>query len=168
MMKFAAALSLLAVPLVSASNYPRIPRELPSGTSRIAVDDTGDLIAYDDAGTNLGVLPPSSDTPAIKRQVGSCVALSADDAQKRECNITDQALQMTYLLLIVPGWETLKSTAQSNWGDGGWNIVTNPEEYRDYPANLCVSPDTVRLTQSGKCIPFTGFYSDSWSQILTV
>jgi hypothetical protein len=29
---------------------------------------------------------------------------------------------------LVPGWAKLEQYAKDTWGDGGWNIVTNPSD----------------------------------------
>jgi len=46
----------------------------------------------------------------------------------------------------MPGWSKLEQYAKSTWGDGGWNIVTNPSDYQDSPANACVDASVVQLT----------------------
>lgn len=40
--------------------------------------------------------------------------------------------------MIVPGWNTLKSTAEKNWGKGSYNVVTNDKDVRTYPISFAV------------------------------
>ncbi|KAJ7199988.1 hypothetical protein GGX14DRAFT_400996 [Mycena pura] len=37
----------------------------------------------------------------------------------------------------VPGWPTIKSTAESNWGTGAYNVVANDPDETDYPSYNC-------------------------------
>ncbi|KAJ7255677.1 hypothetical protein C8J57DRAFT_1345406 [Mycena rebaudengoi] len=37
----------------------------------------------------------------------------------------------------IPGWPTLKSTAEQNWGTGLYNIVTNDPDFMEQPATQC-------------------------------
>jgi hypothetical protein len=61
----------------------------------------------------------------------SCNALSVDDAKK------------------LPGWSKIEAYAKSTWGDGSYNLATNPKEYPDSPANACVDTAKVQLAAKG-------------------
>jgi hypothetical protein len=72
--------------VISEPRFPPIPRDLPEGTKRLAVDDSnGDIIAYSAAGVKLGVVPAanSSRQTAERRDDKSgdnpCKALSTDE-----------------------------------------------------------------------------------------
>ncbi|KAJ7830448.1 hypothetical protein B0H14DRAFT_2807555 [Mycena olivaceomarginata] len=49
----------------------------------------------------------------------------------------------------LPGWNTLKTTAETNWGTGSYNVVTNDKNYPDSPAQSCVSTDVVLIVPDG-------------------
>ncbi|KAK0189360.1 hypothetical protein F5146DRAFT_623785 [Armillaria mellea] len=49
----------------------------------------------------------------------------------------------------IPGWNTIVQYANSNWGPGSRNIVTNPADYYDQPAQVCITDDIVQLSYSG-------------------
>jgi hypothetical protein len=69
----------------------------------------------------------------------------------------------------VPGWAKLEQYAKDTWGDGGWNIVTNPsdvslisncqssglefltgvKQFPDVAANACVDDTTYTITPKG-------------------
>lgn len=73
-------------PLVSAAPFD-FPRDIPSGASRLALDEKkGTVIAYDASGKSLGTFPipkGNSTAPPAKRDgTGSCTELSLDDAKK--------------------------------------------------------------------------------------
>ncbi|KAJ7728133.1 hypothetical protein DFH07DRAFT_1066426 [Mycena maculata] len=111
MSPIASSLLPLLVPLlVSAApsfTYPSHIVGLSRDATHLALDEqTRELIAFSGNGTNLGRFALGSDLP--RRQTkGSCATLSASDVQ------------------TLPGWATLKSTAQTNWGSGSYNVVTN-------------------------------------------
>lgn len=50
----------------------------------------------------------------------------------------------------LPGWGKLEQYAKDTYGEGGVNIVTNPSEYSDRPANACVNVAKVQVQWSGK------------------
>ncbi|KAJ7870879.1 hypothetical protein B0H13DRAFT_1895997 [Mycena leptocephala] len=56
---------------------------------------------------------------AMPAAASGCNELSADQAQ------------------TIPGWATLKSTAEKNWGTGKYYVKTNEEDYPDQPATNC-------------------------------
>ncbi|KAJ6492651.1 hypothetical protein DFH09DRAFT_1053300 [Mycena vulgaris] len=123
---------VLAAP--STSFYPRSIRGLPADASHLALDeDTGELIAFNPSGEALGRFTsgPRSEADVFRRVAGACVDMSSDDVQK------------------LPGWNALKAVAETNWGTGSYNVVTNDRDYSDYPAQSCVSTDVVRITPDG-------------------
>lgn len=120
MARFSLALVTSALALL-ASGTPMLRRlaAIPREASKLAVDDlTKRVIAYDARDNYLGFMERDALAVPYKRD-GSCSALSADEAQK------------------LPGWDTLKATAQSNWGKGSWHIVTNDDDYPTEPASVC-------------------------------
>lgn len=121
---------------VAISDYPIIPRELPSETSLLAVNDTtGDLIAYSSSGQYLGVVPPSNGTLVSRGKSNTCQALTKDDLKKRKPILCpNQTMSDTYRPIIVPGWQKLEDTAKKNWGKKSYNLVTNPDEVRYSPS----------------------------------
>jgi hypothetical protein len=81
---------------------------IPSHATHLAYDeDTHEVIAFSSNGTHLGRF--ALDQGQERRTTGSCVDMSADDVQR------------------IPGWGTLESTAQQNWGSGSYNLVTNDQ-----------------------------------------
>ncbi|XP_006455941.1 hypothetical protein AGABI2DRAFT_121855 [Agaricus bisporus var. bisporus H97] len=66
-----------------------------------------------------------------RADASKCAALSIEDAKK------------------MPGWAKLEKYAKDTWGDGDWNIVTNPEDFLDRPANACVDDSTTTVTPKG-------------------
>ncbi|KAJ7717916.1 hypothetical protein DFH07DRAFT_785056 [Mycena maculata] len=127
---------LLAAPLLVSAvptfDYPRNIAGLPRDANHLALDEeTHELIAFRRDGTNLGRFTLGSDLPRRQAATGSCATMSSSDVQ------------------TLPGWNTLKSTAESNWGKGSYNVVTNDKDYPNQPAQSCVSTDTVPITPSG-------------------
>ncbi|TRM68482.1 hypothetical protein BD626DRAFT_626775 [Schizophyllum amplum] len=120
MARFSFIFASLAVALLAGAT-PMPERRLatiPREARKLAMDElTKRVIAFDAAGNNLGFVERSDFAP-VKR-AGSCSALSADDAQK------------------LPGWGTLESQANDNWGDGSRKIVTNDEDFPTQPAQMC-------------------------------
>jgi len=125
---------LVAPLLVSAA--PSLPTHiagLPRDATHLALDEQRrEIIAFSRRGENLGRFAFADDPFGVsKRATGSCSDMSSDDVQK------------------LPGWNTLKSTAEKNWGTGSYNVVTNDKDYPDSPAQNCVSTDTVNLIPDG-------------------
>ncbi|KAJ6613693.1 hypothetical protein B0H10DRAFT_1805077 [Mycena sp. CBHHK59/15] len=121
---------LLAVAAPSPSfSYPSHIAGLPRDTTHVGLDETTrELVAYARNGTNLGRFAlPEPDTVSA-RATGSCADMSSSDVQ------------------TLPGWNTLKSTAEKNWGTGSYNVVTNDKDYPNQPAQSCVSTDAVGIT----------------------
>ncbi|KAJ3563530.1 hypothetical protein NP233_g8884 [Leucocoprinus birnbaumii] len=80
-----------------------------------------------------------SDTDALRMKnvrrddSGSrCSVLSLDDAKK------------------MPGFSKIEQYATDTWGDGSRNIVVNPEDFPDAPANACVDSTPTKLDISGE------------------
>ncbi|KAJ7717910.1 hypothetical protein DFH07DRAFT_338757 [Mycena maculata] len=127
---------LLVLPLlVSAApsfTYPSNIAGLPRDATHLALDEQSrELIAFSGNGTHLGRFSMEARSELPKRDTGSCATMSSTDVQ------------------TLPGWNTLKSTAESNWGTGSYNVVTNDKDYVNQPAQSCVSTDTVQITPSG-------------------
>ncbi|KAJ7604301.1 hypothetical protein DFH06DRAFT_1487715 [Mycena polygramma] len=104
---------------------------LPTNTTHLALDDeTGEVIAFDRGGEQFGrfpLAPRATDSPPV----GACADMSSDDVQK------------------LPGWNTLKTTAEKNWGTGSYKVVTNDKSFPDQPAQSCVSTDVVAIVPDG-------------------
>ncbi|KAJ7779809.1 hypothetical protein B0H16DRAFT_726286 [Mycena metata] len=103
---------------------------IPQHATHLAYDeDTHEVIAFSSNRTNLGrfVL----DQGLGRRTTGSCVDMSADDVKK------------------IPGWGTLESTAQQNWGSGSYNLVTNDQNFPDQPAQVCADTSIVPIAVDG-------------------
>ncbi|KAK0483021.1 hypothetical protein EDD18DRAFT_1362280 [Armillaria luteobubalina] len=66
-----------------------------------------------------------------RRDASQCAQLSVVEAQ------------------TIPGWDSIVQYANSNWGSGSRNIVTNPTDYVDRPAQVCITDDVVQLSYSG-------------------
>ncbi|EEB89937.1 hypothetical protein MPER_11916 [Moniliophthora perniciosa FA553] len=120
---------------VFAIPFSRVVELLPGEVGRIAIDeDAGQYLAFNNDGTLAGTFPmgEGSAPQPVRRAAGTCVALSVDEVEN------------------LPGWPTMIDYANNLWGDGSRNIVTNPEEYPDYAANLCVTDEVVGLEMKGE------------------
>ncbi|KIY43239.1 hypothetical protein FISHEDRAFT_9006, partial [Fistulina hepatica ATCC 64428] len=103
---------------------------VPDDATHLAVEEDGcSVIVFGRDGVLGRVLAGGSHH--VKRDNASCSALSVDELEG------------------LSGWDTLVTTAQSNWGDGSWSIVTNPDDYPEYSANSCISTNTVQVTTNG-------------------
>ncbi|KAJ7490785.1 hypothetical protein FB451DRAFT_1221065, partial [Mycena latifolia] len=116
--------------------YPRQISGLPRDATHLALDEHArEIIAFSRRGEQLGrfAFANGTDINISRRNVssGACADLSSDDVQK------------------LPGWNTLKSTAEKNWGTGSYNVVTNDKNYPDSPAQNCVSTDVVQIALDG-------------------
>ncbi|KAJ6536688.1 hypothetical protein DFH09DRAFT_1178491 [Mycena vulgaris] len=118
-----AALSASLPLLVSASPvpFPRGAVGLPAGTTVLGFDLDGSVVqAYNNKGTVLGNVSDSA-LPRRDGATGTCAALDATQMQ------------------IIPGWPKLVAEAQKNWGTGSWTIKTNPPEWLNNPAIVCLN-----------------------------
>ncbi|KAK7032045.1 hypothetical protein VNI00_013413 [Paramarasmius palmivorus] len=128
---------------VSAIPFSRVTEILPEDVENIAIDEeTGQYLAFYSNGTLAVTFPVSYEdltSSSERRQaVGStCVELSLDEIKR------------------LPGWSRIVDYADDKWGKGGRNIVANPKEYPDRPANLCVSSDVVGLKVAGEPVCLT-------------
>ncbi|KAJ7221298.1 hypothetical protein GGX14DRAFT_429403 [Mycena pura] len=142
---------LLAAPLLaSAVPHDIIPKDiilpenvvvrnpygataLPRDATHLALDEQAREIVAFRRDELLGRFPVASGISSSRRDAatGSCSDMSSDDVQK------------------LPGWNTLKSTAENNWGKGSYNVVTNDKDYPDSPAQICVSTDIVNIVPDG-------------------
>ncbi|KAJ7114199.1 hypothetical protein C8R43DRAFT_903091 [Mycena crocata] len=113
---------------------------LPRNAKHLALDeDTGEIIAFSRRGNVLGRFPVAKRNVAIgrtetiaQRDTGSCANMQSEDVQK------------------LPGWKTLKAEAEKNWGTKSYNVVTNDNDFSDYPAQICTSTDIVEIVPDGK------------------
>ncbi|THU82540.1 hypothetical protein K435DRAFT_872197 [Dendrothele bispora CBS 962.96] len=64
--------------------------------------------------------------------VSMCADLSVDEAK------------------TLPGWDTITKYADDNWGKKSRNIVTNPKEYLDRGAQVCIQSDTVQFSSDAQ------------------
>ncbi|KAJ7100508.1 hypothetical protein C8R44DRAFT_843449 [Mycena epipterygia] len=117
--------------------YPSHISGLPRDTTHLALDEEArEIIAFSRRGETLGRFAfPNMDTNSTisKRDAttGACADMSSDDVQK------------------LPGWNTLKSTAEKNWGTGSYNVVTNDKDYPSQPAQSCASTDVIQIVPDG-------------------
>lgn len=126
--KFFALAAFVSATLALPSVVPTL-RSIPSNAVRMAHDVERDvIIAFDIRGEPLGTIDAKRAFPAKKRDVGTCTDLSSDDVQK------------------LNGWSQISQYASDNWG-GDWDSVnTNPSDYPDSGAQLCVTGDTSIVT----------------------
>ncbi|KAJ7290328.1 hypothetical protein C8J57DRAFT_1705751 [Mycena rebaudengoi] len=126
---------LLAPLLVSTAPSHILPRHiagLPRDAAHLALDEHArELIAFTRSGENLGRFPINLGGLAERQTIGACATMSSDDVQK------------------LPGWQTLKDTAEKNWGSGKYNVVTNDKDFSDQPAQSCASTDAVEIILDG-------------------
>ncbi|KAJ7221302.1 hypothetical protein GGX14DRAFT_669325 [Mycena pura] len=107
---------------------------LPRDATHLALDEqTREIVAFrrDEL---LGRFPVASGISSSRRDAatGSCSDMSSDDVVQK-----------------LPGWNTLKSTAETKWGKGSYNVVTNDKDFPDSPAQICVSTDIVTIVPDG-------------------
>ncbi|ESK89432.1 hypothetical protein Moror_16151 [Moniliophthora roreri MCA 2997] len=140
MFAFRIKVALLLVAMrVSAMPFSEVARLLPRTVTDIAVDeDAGQYLAFESDGTLYGTYPIDN-SPTVqseRRAAGLCTQLSADDAKR------------------LPGWSLIENHANEKYGKGSRNIVTNPPEYLDRPAHVCVNGDPipVRMTDEPNCM----------------
>ncbi|THU84596.1 hypothetical protein K435DRAFT_687187, partial [Dendrothele bispora CBS 962.96] len=118
----------------SAIPFPQLANELPSSVTHIAFDeDTGHYIAFNKDGSLYGrYVAEKRSMVNLDRRDSTCAPLSVGEAE------------------ALPGWKNVVQYANDNWGDGSRNIVTNPTEYVDYGALVCVQTETVELSFTGE------------------
>ncbi|ESK92616.1 hypothetical protein Moror_4329 [Moniliophthora roreri MCA 2997] len=136
MFAFRIKVALLLVAMrVSALPFSKVARLVPT---HIAVDEAaGQYLAFEGDGTLYGTYSIDNSTGIqSERGAGTCTQLSADDAKK------------------LPGWKVIENYANEKWGTGSRNITTNPPEYLDRPAYVCVDldPIPVRRTDDPNCL----------------
>ncbi|KAJ7500534.1 hypothetical protein B0H11DRAFT_2378367 [Mycena galericulata] len=120
-----APLLVFATPLTS-------PRDISGIPTHLALDEeTREVIAFNRRGENLGRFPLEHVGVSKRNTTGSCATMSPSDVQQ------------------LPGWNTLKATAEKNWGTGSYNVVTNDKDYPSQPAQSCVSTDVVNIAPDG-------------------
>ncbi|KAJ7100518.1 hypothetical protein C8R44DRAFT_642060 [Mycena epipterygia] len=129
----------LAAPLLVSAVPPRFHpghiSGLPRDATHLALDEEArEIIAFSRRGETLGrfAFLNGSDVDVSRRATtGACADMSSDDVQK------------------LPGWNTLKSAAEKNWGTGSYNVVTNDKDYPDQPAQSCASTEVVPIVPDG-------------------
>ncbi|KAK0476971.1 hypothetical protein IW261DRAFT_1487923 [Armillaria novae-zelandiae] len=124
---------LTALSGVTALPFSQLVRSLPRDIAHIAVDEArGHYLAFKRDGSLYGRYPVDAETSIVERSGASqCAQLSVAEAQ------------------TIPGWNDIVQYANSNWGSGSHNIVTNPTDYVDSPAQVCITDDVVQLSYSG-------------------
>ncbi|KAJ7122346.1 hypothetical protein C8R44DRAFT_919578 [Mycena epipterygia] len=147
------AFFLIASLLASAApafTYPSHINGLPRDASHLALDEeTREVIAFSRRGETLGRFALSNldpDETLSRRDSGQCSSMSSSDVQN------------------LPGWNTLKSTAEKNWGTGSYNVVTNDKDYPSQLAQNCVSTDVVQIVPDGEQVGTSGTISLTHSQ----
>ncbi|CAA7261536.1 unnamed protein product [Cyclocybe aegerita] len=65
------------------------------------------------------------------RAGSSCTALSVDEAMK------------------LPGWGKIEQYAKDKYGTGGYNLETNPKDYPNAPATVCIDSEVVQVKMTG-------------------
>ncbi|KAJ7122345.1 hypothetical protein C8R44DRAFT_786033 [Mycena epipterygia] len=129
----------LVAPLLASAGplftYPSHISGLPRDATHLALDEEArEIIAFSRRGETLGRFALENTNGTISRRAattGACADMSSDDVQK------------------LPGWNTLKSTAEKNWGTGSYNVVTNDKDYPSQPAQSCASTDTIQIVPDG-------------------
>ncbi|KAK0476959.1 hypothetical protein IW261DRAFT_298058 [Armillaria novae-zelandiae] len=124
---------LTALSGAAALPFSEVVRSLPRDIAHIAVDEArGHYLAFKRDGSLYGRYPVDSQSNNVDRRAASqCSQLSVDEAK------------------TISGWDAIENYANDNWGDGSRNIVTNPEDYVDRPAQVCITDDVVQLSFSG-------------------
>ncbi|KAK0189379.1 hypothetical protein F5146DRAFT_1112136 [Armillaria mellea] len=124
---------LTALSGVTALPFSQLVRSLPRDITHIAVDEAkGHYLAFKRDGSLYGRYPVDVESSGVERRDASqCAQLSVTEAQ------------------TIPGWNAIVQYANSNWGSGSRNIVTNPTDYVDRPAQVCITDDVVQLSYSG-------------------
>ncbi|KAG7441251.1 uncharacterized protein BT62DRAFT_923471 [Guyanagaster necrorhizus] len=124
---------LTALSGVAAVPFSQLFRTLPKDISHVAVDEAhGHYLAFKRDGSLYGRYPVDAQSNGLERRAASqCAQLSVDEAK------------------TLPGWDAIVQYANNNWGDGSRTIVTNPSDYVDSPAQVCITDDVVELSFSG-------------------
>ncbi|KAJ3970056.1 hypothetical protein EV361DRAFT_311599 [Lentinula raphanica] len=133
----ATTLLTLFVATVSAAPIARdfpATQPLPRNAVHIALDErTGDYVAFKRDWTYLGRYPAHIEGRNLERRgAPTCANLTVDEAK------------------TLPGWSKIEDYADTNWGKGSRNIVTNPDDYPDSPALVCTSNTPVNVSFSGQ------------------
>ncbi|KIK52497.1 hypothetical protein GYMLUDRAFT_251200 [Collybiopsis luxurians FD-317 M1] len=62
----------------------------------------------------------------------SCVNLTVEDVKR------------------LPGWSKLEATANERWGKGDRNVVTNDERENEFPAQVCIASEHIKVRFTGQ------------------
>ncbi|KAK0445617.1 uncharacterized protein EV420DRAFT_1648338 [Desarmillaria tabescens] len=124
---------LAALSGAAALPFSEVVQSLPRDITHIAVDEAeGHYLAFKRDGSLYGRYPADAESNNVDRRAASqCGQLSIDEAK------------------TISGWDAIEQYANDNWGDGSRNVVTNPEDYVDRPAQVCITDDVVELSFSG-------------------
>ncbi|KAK0435925.1 uncharacterized protein EV420DRAFT_1674056 [Desarmillaria tabescens] len=113
---------LTALSGITALPFSELVRILPRDISHIAMDEaSGHYLAFNWDGSLYGRYPADAESNGLN------------------CHATSQ----------LPGWDAIVQHANDNWGNGSCNIVTNPSDYVDKPAQVCITDEVVELSFSG-------------------
>lgn len=139
-----ATFSLLFITVFTAmtSAFPLDPNALglpdDAPVSSIALDDNDSTIyAYNDDGTLYGKYPviksrADDNVETLSKRADMCSNLSVQEMK------------------TIPGWSKVTDYVVATYGKGDYKLVTNPEEYLDRPAQVCVQPNPVKIKKKGK------------------
>ncbi|KAJ8083051.1 hypothetical protein PM082_008914 [Marasmius tenuissimus] len=122
---------------VSAIPFSELARGLPSDITHVAIDeDTSHYLAFKRDGTLHSRYPIEMNTGMNISAIGvraapTCSGLSIDDVKK------------------LAGWPAIEKHANDKWGKGSRRVLTNPEEYPDRAALLCVTDEVIQVKSTG-------------------
>ncbi|KAK0222689.1 hypothetical protein EDD85DRAFT_914401 [Armillaria nabsnona] len=124
---------LTALSGVAAVPFSELVGILPKDIAHIAVDEASShYLAFKRNGTLYGRYPIDAESNGLERRAASqCGLLSVDEAK------------------TLRGWNAIVQYANDNWGDSSRKIVTNPSDYVDSPAQVCITDEIVELSFSG-------------------
>ncbi|KIY69241.1 hypothetical protein CYLTODRAFT_373153 [Cylindrobasidium torrendii FP15055 ss-10] len=121
-----AALGATAMP------FDQVTKVLPRDVAHIGLDEVaGEYVAYRRDGSLYGRFPADANTAPVVKRDATCGDLSIEQAES------------------IPGWDAINQYADDNWGTGSRKTVTNPSEYLDQPAQVCVTDEVVELSFEG-------------------
>ncbi|PBK59093.1 hypothetical protein ARMSODRAFT_1073717, partial [Armillaria solidipes] len=118
---------------VTALPFRELVGILPRDITHVAVDETHrDYLAFKRDGSLYGRYPVDVESNSLDRRASNqCGKLSVDESK------------------TLPGWDAIEKYANDNFGNGSRNIVTNPTQYLNQPALVCITNDVSELTFSG-------------------
>jgi len=118
-------------------------------------------MTYNENSGRMSYRDVSDDMNYYRRESTKCSSLSVDQAKKSKF-MMHKLSQTPFLSLTpcfqVPGWAKLEQYAKDTWGDGGWNIVTNPPEVRSL---IIQNYAYCFLILTHSCLQYTDRWADS-------